>query len=344
MVKLYLSMQHEGNERNLPETPVDEESYWQYMSSLNHVVRKLLYNEYAKPPIGQIERSERYYGIDGEIINALHLDGSETVVDIGCGDGGFIKLLAETCGHKGELIGINDSSEHYYHVETELEDKPNIQFVEADARHIPLEDETADCVTMKFLLYHVDQPERAIDEALRILKPGGTLLIATRNPGNQGRLWDFLSEITEELSLMSHNQETEATVISGAGEVLARVNYDNTSPPETFYSRFDMDRTKSEMLERGLTVIEEYLQSSKLGNSFIYLPFTSDEDLQISAWSDYEMALLGMQSTFRGTVPYISDLRKAVERRVKPIFEAEAAETGHFIEHVEQGFVIAKKP
>lgn len=331
------------NVEKIPETPVDQESYGQYLSSLNHVVRKKLYNKYARPEIGQIEGSEEYHGIDGEIINALRLDGSETVVDVGCGDGGFIELLAETCGHQGELIGINDSSYHYYRVEMELEDKPNVQFIEADARQIPLPDESADCITMKFLLYHVDQPGRAIDEALRILKPGGTLLIATRNPGNQGRLWGFLSEVTEELRLMTLNQETGATAVSGYGEVLARVDYSNTSPPETFYSRFDMDRTKSEMLERGLIVTEEYMQSSKLGNSLIYLPFTSDGDLQVSAWSDYEMALLGMQSAFTGTIPYIRDLRKAVERRVKPIFDAEVSENGYFIEYVEQGFVVAKK-
>ncbi|WP_010488548.1 bifunctional demethylmenaquinone methyltransferase/2-methoxy-6-polyprenyl-1,4-benzoquinol methylase UbiE [Pseudomonas sp. S9] len=53
----------------------------------------------------------------------------------------------------------------------------NVQFVQADAEKLPFPDNHFDCVTIAFGLRNVTHKEDAIRSMLRVLKPGGRLLI-----------------------------------------------------------------------------------------------------------------------------------------------------------------------
>jgi ubiquinone/menaquinone biosynthesis C-methylase UbiE len=50
---------------------------------------------------------------------------------------------------------------------------PGIQFREGDAEALPFPDASFDAVTMSFGLLHLGQPDRALAEACRVLRPGG---------------------------------------------------------------------------------------------------------------------------------------------------------------------------
>ena len=53
----------------------------------------------------------------------------------------------------------------------------NISFVQADAEKLPFPDNHFDCVTIAFGLRNVTHKEAAIASMLRVLKPGGRLLV-----------------------------------------------------------------------------------------------------------------------------------------------------------------------
>ncbi|RZA23660.1 MAG: ubiquinone/menaquinone biosynthesis methyltransferase, partial [Proteobacteria bacterium] len=53
----------------------------------------------------------------------------------------------------------------------------NIEFVQADAEKLPFPDNHFDCVTIAFGLRNVTHKEAAIASMLRVLKPGGRLLV-----------------------------------------------------------------------------------------------------------------------------------------------------------------------
>ena len=53
------------------------------------------------------------------------------------------------------------------------------QFKEIDAQSIPFPDETFDAVIGNFMLYHVPERAKALNEIKRVLKPGGRLFAAT---------------------------------------------------------------------------------------------------------------------------------------------------------------------
>jgi len=58
---------------------------------------------------------------------------------------------------------------------------PRVHFVHGDATDLPFADESFDLVTMFDLLEHVENDRAAVGEALRVLRPGGRLLITSPN-------------------------------------------------------------------------------------------------------------------------------------------------------------------
>lgn len=53
----------------------------------------------------------------------------------------------------------------------------DIELIEADSMALPFENECFDTVIMHLILAVVPQPERALSEACRVLRPGGNILI-----------------------------------------------------------------------------------------------------------------------------------------------------------------------
>ena len=64
-------------------------------------------------------------------------------------------------------------------VALDLRARPGIGLV-ADARALALADASFDVVLCTEVLEHIPEPQRAIDEMYRVLRPGGTLLLTTR--------------------------------------------------------------------------------------------------------------------------------------------------------------------
>ena len=58
---------------------------------------------------------------------------------------------------------------------------PRVRFVCTDATRLPFDDGSFDAVTMFDVLEHIEDDGTAIDEALRVLRPGGCLLVTTPN-------------------------------------------------------------------------------------------------------------------------------------------------------------------
>jgi demethylmenaquinone methyltransferase/2-methoxy-6-polyprenyl-1,4-benzoquinol methylase len=64
-----------------------------------------------------------------------------------------------------------------------------LETVEADAQHLPFEDETFDAATMVSMLHHVEDRGAALAEAQRILKPEGRLVLMGFTGEDAATLW-----------------------------------------------------------------------------------------------------------------------------------------------------------
>jgi arsenite methyltransferase len=122
-----------------------------------------------------------------KMMNVVTWRGDEMVLDVGCGNG-FLMLEAAKHLTTGKVIGIDvwqeDSGGQTGHTtwrNAQLEgvaDKVDVQNV--DARNMPFETGTFDVIMSSLALHHmgsnVDR-ERAVREMMRVLKPGGTVLL-----------------------------------------------------------------------------------------------------------------------------------------------------------------------
>jgi ArsR family transcriptional regulator len=105
-----------------------------------------------------------------------HLLPPLDVADIGCGEG---YLTLEAARWARSVIGI-DHSDAVLERAKELAGRRQVQNVQwklGDLTRLPLRDNSVDVAMLSQALHHASDPERAIAEAVRILRPGGSVLI-----------------------------------------------------------------------------------------------------------------------------------------------------------------------
>ncbi len=122
------------------------------------------------------------------------------VVDLGCGDGSALALAArQLTAHR--FAGIDWSVGRLLHARG-----LGLTVLRAgvDAAGLPLADGVVDVVIMSELIEHLVDPDRAMAEVRRVLRPGGSLLLSTPNLAawyNRGLLAFGFQPVFSEVSL-----------------------------------------------------------------------------------------------------------------------------------------------
>ena len=102
------------------------------------------------------------------------------VLDIAGGTGDLSRKFSSLVGHTGEVVLADINASMLKVGRDRLLDKGvanNIRFVQADAEKLPFPDNYFDVVTIAFGLRNVTHKEDALRSMLRVLKPGGRLLV-----------------------------------------------------------------------------------------------------------------------------------------------------------------------
>jgi SAM-dependent methyltransferase len=121
------------------------------------------------------------------------LDGADTVVDVGCGNGSFLAELRSR-GHRGPLLGL-DLSPGMAAVAAR-----HAPTAAADARALPLPSAAVDAALAPHMLYHVPEPARAVAELRRVVRPGGVVLITTNGAGHRAQVQAVLDAATRRVT------------------------------------------------------------------------------------------------------------------------------------------------
>lgn len=111
---------------------------------------------------------------------ALRLTPAIDIADLGAGEGLISQLLA----HRARQVWCIDNSPRMVEVGTALAQKnglANLAYKLGDIEHVPLPDKSVDLAILSQALHHAQHPQQAVNEAFRILRPAGQVLILDLN-------------------------------------------------------------------------------------------------------------------------------------------------------------------
>jgi ArsR family transcriptional regulator len=111
---------------------------------------------------------------------ALRLTPAIDIADLGAGEG----LLSQLLAARARQVWCIDNSPRMVEVGTELARKnnlANLTYKLGDIENVPLPDKSVDLAILSQALHHAQHPQTAVNEAFRILRPQGQLLVLDLN-------------------------------------------------------------------------------------------------------------------------------------------------------------------
>jgi ArsR family transcriptional regulator len=150
-----------------------------------------------------------------------HLLPPLDVVDIGCGEG---YLTLEAARWARSVVGVDRSDEVLERARAlgQRRQVANVQWRKGDLMRLPLADDTVDLALLSQALHHARHPEDALEEAYRVLRPGGRILILELKQHDQAWVRERLGDArlgfsNEELQeLLAENGFRHARITVGA--------------------------------------------------------------------------------------------------------------------------------
>ncbi len=103
--------------------------------------------------------------------------GAENVLDLGCGTGLSSLMLSRV---KRRVVGM-DLSEFFLRRGGPLRKNPNLSLLSGDMLELPFANESFDLIGTYLVISFLPNIPQALDEMVRVLRPGGSVLIITPN-------------------------------------------------------------------------------------------------------------------------------------------------------------------
>lgn len=133
-----------------------------------------------------------------ELLAKLELNGRESLLDIGCGDGKVSAEIAQILAD-GAVTGVDSSEEMIRLAKQNFPPAahPNLSFQQQDARSLNFRDQF-EVVFSNAALHWVVDHEPVLAGIYQALKPGGRALVQMGGKGNAAQLIDIVEQILQE--------------------------------------------------------------------------------------------------------------------------------------------------
>jgi len=184
---VFFRLAHEGAAAALAQTlvdalPEDDSTVQRDLQRLDELMgeRAQRAEDYFRKVADQWDELRALYVHDDEVERQLAALIAEEAVgdllDIGTGTGRILEILADKVGR---AVGVDLSPDMLLMARSKLERARlrNCAVRKGDMNHLPLGDASFDAVTIHQVLHYAERPAKAIQEAARVLRPGGRLFI-----------------------------------------------------------------------------------------------------------------------------------------------------------------------
>lgn len=104
------------------------------------------------------------------VVEQLSHRKNQRILDVGCGDGVLLSLIG-----RGRLYGADLDQDSLDYAASRIKAK----FIKAPAEKLPFRSGWFDAVIATEVIEHLKQPEKLLEEASRVLKTGGRLILTT---------------------------------------------------------------------------------------------------------------------------------------------------------------------
>jgi ubiquinone/menaquinone biosynthesis C-methylase UbiE len=110
---------------------------------------------------------------------AAFADPSWIVGDLGCGTGQTTAALA---AFVARVIAVDGSAAMLHAAKKRLHGIDNVELRRGDLESLPIDEARLDAATLMLVLHHIAEPERALAEVARVVKPGGRAMVVDMLP------------------------------------------------------------------------------------------------------------------------------------------------------------------
>ncbi|WP_354700092.1 tRNA methyltransferase [Paraconexibacter sp. AEG42_29] len=183
--------------------------------AMNSPVLPFIYERLWRPIGFTIAAAGR--GTDAEqarVDALLALAPDAHVLDVACGPGNTTRRLLGSLGPDGRIVGLDAAPTMVERARRDTHD-PRVEYVHGDGAGLPFAEATFDAVTCLGALYLVEDQEAVLDDLVRVLRPGGRLLVLTSCHRGPQLTWPVVSALARPAGLR----------VSGPDEIVAAFAY-----------------------------------------------------------------------------------------------------------------------
>lgn len=155
----------------------------------------------------------------------------DKIVDVACGTGDMILFWKQVANENKidlkNIIGVDPSVGM---MEVGKKKLPDVEFIEAFATEMPIEDSSADVISISYGIRNVVERQKAFDEFARVLKKDGLVVISEFTKNKKESLFDhltdfYMNKILPTLGgLISRNKEAYTYLPNSIDEFLTTEN------------------------------------------------------------------------------------------------------------------------
>jgi ubiquinone/menaquinone biosynthesis C-methylase UbiE len=112
-----------------------------------------------------------------KLVSLLQLGENPYLLDLACGTGWAVRYAASLANGRGDFYGIDISSKMIEKAKASSASYMNVHFSKSKAEELPFDNDYFDFIISSNAFHHFSNPENALREAYRVLKPKGRIYI-----------------------------------------------------------------------------------------------------------------------------------------------------------------------